>query len=1076
MKKNKLNWFNKLRLIGLLILLNCITSAVTAQVKISGKVSDTKGNAVKGATIAIKNQVGGTTSDADGNYSFITNLKNGSYVLVFTGVGFKPNEQNFTVSGNDEHTVKVVLKDDALGLDEVVVTGTSAGTTKKQLGSYVSTLKADQLTKGAPSNALQALQGKTLGAQITQNNGDPAGSMSVRLRGISSLFSSEPLYIIDGVIVNNSTNRVTNTQSGYDGQNSVGSVGQNRLVDINPNDIERIEVLNGAAAAAIYGSRANAGVVQIFTKRGKTGAPQVSFSSTVMFSKLRKKLDVNQSGKKFGGPTDGAGAATQDILTPALVTTTPVTRYDYQDYIFRPATGTDNSINVSGGTDKTKYFMSGSYFFNQGIVKNTDFQRFSFRANIDQTFNKWLSGNIGLNYINSSANEKPDGNSFYSPMNAVTILGNFHNIEQRDAFGNVQAVGERGRVNPVSVIEDIKQKNTNNRVIANFGLKLKPVENLTVDYTMGIDNYAQKGTTFMPPYAYNVSTGFFGGGPTLTPSLNGYTSAANSNFFGINHDVNATYNFNLTKDLASTTQVGFSQQYESQTYLLAQGQGILVGSTQTVTSAATQLPSADSRGEISISGTFLQQNFKYKNFAFLTGAIRRDGSSVFSGTERNQTYAKVSGSLVFSEMNFWKKNDKLSKYVDLFKLRAAYGESGNLTSLGATDRFNLYTSSSFVGSTAYSSSSQAANPNIGPERQKEFEFGTDMAFLSNRLTLTLNVYDKKVTQLNIARSTAPTTGFSTLLDNIGNLQNKGFEIMLGGTPVQTKNFSWTITGLYNQNRNKITNLPQPLITFATNGGAPVALIEGQPIGVFYGTFFQTTPGGTFTKNDIGLPNNTGLVLGPLGIPRTAYGTQNLNNLNSILNPTVIDYVAGGAAAQGLPAAGTSPLRKIIGDPNPKYTSTLINELTFKKFSLRMQIDVTKGNEVFNADFRTRQGVGNGKIAELEHNGSIPRGYISAYTPTAAVPTGIYAIEEWRIDDGSNVRLRELSFSYKFGSIAKFAKDVTLSFAGRNLFVITKYIGYDPEVNAAGQSTLLRGIDFGSVPLPRTFSFGIQAKF
>jgi hypothetical protein len=262
--------------------------------------------------------------------------------------------------------------------------------------------------------------------------------------------------------------------------------------------------------------------------------------------------------------------------------------------------------------------------------------------------------------------------------------------------------------------------------------------------------------------------------------------------------------------------------------------------------------------------------------------------------------------------------------------------------------------------------------------------------------------------------------------------------------------------------------------FATNGGAPVALIEGQPIGVFYGTFFQTSPGGTYIKNtSTGLPEHAGLVLSPAGIPRTAYGVQ-----TSILNPTVINFVPGGPAGQGLPAPGSVLVRKIIGDPNPDYTATLINEFTFKKLSLRIQIDATKGNEVFNADFRTRQGVGNGKIAELEHRGLLPRGYISAFSTASTVtwPTGIYAIEEWRIDDGSNVRVRELSLSYNIGKLGKAVKDMVITFSGRNLLVWTKYIGYDPEVNAAGQSTLLRGIDFGSTPIPRTFSIGVQAKF
>ena len=1036
------------------------------QVRIAGKVSGSGGATVESVNVSVKGTKYGTISDLNGNYAFTAALNPGTYTLVFSAIGWGEQSKTITVGSEKSYTVDATLTASVSKLDEVVVTGTSAGTTRRQLGSYVATLKASDLNKGASANALQALQGKTPGAVITQNSGDPAGGLSVRLRGVSSVnSSSEPLYIVDGVIVNNNTPRVTNTQAGYDGGNFVGVVGQNRMVDINPADIERVEILNGAAAAAIYGSRANSGVIQIFTKRGASGAPQVSFSSNVLFSGLRSKLDVNQAPTKFGG---GVDAQTQDILSPALTNTTAVTRYDYQDIIFRDALGTDNNISVSGGTDNTKYFFSGSYFYNQGIIRNTDFQRYSFRSNIDQKINKWMSMNLGLNYVNSSANEKPDGNSFFSPMNSVTILGNFHDLKFRDALGNLKAHGNLGRVNPISVIEDFKQRNNTSRILTNFGLKLKPMRNLTIDYTMGIDNYAQNGTTFMPPFAYNVNAAFFGGGTTSSdPTLNGYASAATSNFFGINHDLNATYSTSITNDISSVTQVGFSQQYERNSYVMLQGRG-LAPFVQTVTGASTIIPGADSRSELSISGFFLQQNFKFRNQFFLTGAIRRDASSVFGPDKRNQIYTKANAGFILSETKFW-KGLGVSKWWDLAKVRVAYGESGNLTGIGAYDRFNVYTASSFNSRTALNTSSTLANTNVGPERQKEIEFGLDLAFLDNRINLNLNVYDKRVNDMLLNRFIAPSAGFSSLLDNIGNLKNTGYEIMLSATPVKKKDFNWNITGIYNRNRNEVLNIGAALITFPTNQGAPVALIQGQPVGVFYGTFFATTAGGTFSKNSIGVPNHAGLDLSPAGIPRGAFGTQ-----NSILSYTQSNYNPGGPAGQGIPVG--VPLRKIIGNPNPLYTATLINEFNYKKFSLRIQIDATKGNSVFNADFRTRQGVGNGKVAELEHNGQLPRGYISGYNASAVFPTGIYNIEEWRVDDGSNVRIREFALSYSVGKVGKIVKDLNVNFTGRNLVVWTKYIGYDPEVNAGGQSTILRGIDFGSVPIPRTISVGLQAKF
>ncbi|MEP6746147.1 MAG: SusC/RagA family TonB-linked outer membrane protein [Bacteroidota bacterium] len=1023
----------------LLFTLSMLVTVCAAQVTISGKVTDETNKALPGISVLIKGTTKGNLTDEGGSYHLSAALKTGNYTISFSGVGYESKDVVLSIGSSAAYTLDAALTTKVSKLDEVIVTGTSAGTTRRQLGSYISSVNADELTKGATGNVLAALQGKTAGAQISQNSGDPAGGISVRLRGISSISSSsEPLYIIDGVIVNNATNRVTNTQTGYDGSQVVGNVGQSRMVDINPADIDRIEVLNGAAAAAIYGSRANAGVVQIFTKRGKTGAPRVSFSTSITSSSLRKKIGVNMAPTKFGGPTDGVGAQTQDILTPTLTNTTPVTRYDYQDYIFHTALGTDNTLSVSGGTDMTKYYVSASYFFNQGIAKNTDFQRYSFRSNVDQILTKWLSFNIGLNYVNSGGNEKPDGNSFYSPMNSVTILGNFHNIWQRDALGNIQAVGERGRANPVSVVEDIKQKQTTNRVIANVGLKLKPIKHLNIDYTMGIDNYAQNGTTYIPPFAYNVSTAFWGGGATLDPTQNGYASVATNNFFAINHDLNATYNIDISKNINSVTQVGFSQQYEKNNYILSQGRG-LAPFVQTVNGASTILPATDSRSEISVSGVFIQQNFKYRNQFFVTGAVRLDGSSVFGENQRNQVYSKASGSYVLSGTDYWAKLG-VSKWWDLFKLRVAYGESGNLTGIGAYDRFNTYAASSFLGRTTLNSSSTLANENVKPERQQELEFGTDLSFFQNRLGLTLNVYNKKVKDLLISRFIAPTTGFSSLQDNFGSLQNKGYEIVLTGAPVASKNVRWDVTAIYNHNRNKATNIGQALILLSTNAGAPVSIIQGQPIGVFYGAFFATNANGSQVKT-------------AAGIPLTEKGVQN----------STLTYTPG-RDANGLPS-GPTTLRKIVGNPNPKYTGSIVNEVSYKKLGLRVQLDFLQGADVWNADWRTRQGVGNGLVAQQEDLGQIPRGYVA----------GVYAVDQWRIDNGAYVKLRELSLTYDFGRV-KTISDISVSFSGRNLISWDKYKGYDPEVNSGGQSTILRGIDFGDVPIPKTFSLGIKASF
>jgi TonB-linked SusC/RagA family outer membrane protein len=1025
-----------------------LTFSLNAQTVIKGKVTDSKGQSVPGASVQIKNTGAGTSSNTDGLYQLTVNLKNGKYDVVISSVGFKSSEKTITVSNTTGNfSFDASLKEDATGLDEVVVTGTSQGTTKKQLGNFVGTVKSSQIANSASPNAIASLQGKVAGAQITQNSGDPAGGMTVKLRGVSSISgSSDPLYIIDGVIISNANARVTNAMSDYDGS---GSIGQNRMVDINPNDIDRIEVLNGAAAAAIYGSRANAGVVQIFTKRGSTGAPKVTFSTRVNSNSLRKRLDFSTAATKFGGPTDGPGALTQDIITgpPFATTTTPVTRYDYQDDIFRTGYGTDNNVSITGGQDKLKYFASLNYNLNEGIIKGTDNSRFGFRLNLDNQVNKWLSWTAGINYTNNATNEKPDGNSFFSPINSMTIIGNFHNINARDANGNLLGVGERGRVNPLTVINDIKQRNVTNRTISNVGFKLFPIKGLVIDYTAGLDNIAQNGTTYIPPFTYNASPGFYGGGATLDPSQNGYASAASFNSTFFNHDLNFTYSTQITSKLSSVTQFGYSEQYERSQFILAQSRGLLPG-ISTATGGSTLLPNSDGRSERSIRGFFLQQNFKFNNQFFVTVAGRIDGSSVFDKNNRNFFYPKVSGNYIISESDYFQKSS-MAKYVNSWKLRAAYGESGNLTGIGAYDRFNIYNVSPFLGRTSLTSPSTTVSSDLKPERQKELEIGTDIVMLDNRLTFTLNYYNKQVTDLLVPNITnAPSSGFPTASKNVGTLSNKGFEILVTAVPVKTKDFSWEITANYNRNQNRVENLGVPFISFAQGNGAVFALIPGYDAPVFYSTFFARDASGAEIKN-------------PAGIPVTARGP--IGNGQPFGNPTV-DPTTGLPFTTG---PNSTVLRGNLGSPNPTYTTTLINSFRYKKWTLGFQLDRVAGNSVFNADFRTRQGVGNGsELAQLEHNGQLPRGYIQQ----------TYAIEEWRVESGTFTKLRELAITYNFGKINKTFNNLTVSFAGRNLISWDTYRGYDPETNATGQNSLIRGVDFGNVPIPRTFQLGVVANF
>src|SRR4029078_11096566 len=366
------------------------------------------------------------------------------------------------------------------------------------------------------------------------------------------------------------------------------------------------------------------------------------------------------------------------------------------------------------------------------------------------------------------------------------------------------------------------------------------------------------------------------------------------------------YQFNITDQIGSTTQVGYSVQYERNRYSLLQGRGS-APFIETINGASTPLPSVDDRTEISILGTYLQQNFRIKNKLFITGAVRVDASSVFSEDQRPQVYYKASGSYLISDNDFWAKS---LPWWNTFKIRAAYGQSGNLTGIGAYERFNIYSSNSYLGRIALSGSTRKANENVSPERQEETEIGTDMSFFKDRISLQFNWYHKHITDLLISRQVAPTTGYSSLLDNLGSLENNGFEIVLGGSPIAKKDLRWDATLIFNRNRNKVLEVGPSLTLLSTNAGAPVALLEGYPIGIFYGTFFAVDENGGQVKNSA-------------GIPQIEKGVQN--------SPT--SYTAQ-RHGNGVPTGTT--LRKVIGDPNPDYTATLTNDVTYKKVGLHIQ--------------------------------------------------------------------------------------------------------------------------------------------
>ena len=975
--------------VGLAFFLFQITPlfAQSTEYVFSGTVTNVDGNLpLPGVAVFLENTNFGAATDFDGNYRFTATLTPGEYTLVANFIGYKTVRTKVTAGSETEITQDFSLSEDMLNLDEVVITGNVVGINKRALGNNISSIDASELTNNAAVQVDQALQGKITGALVTQNSGDPAGGISVLLRGASSLGGNQPLYILDGVILNNASNELID----------IGGNSQNRLADINPDDIARIEVIKGAAASAIYGSRANNGVVQIFTKKGKIGEPTFSYSTNFRVSSLRKKMDYNTVPLAWVDPFDREN-----------LETVSVERYDLQEEIFDTGFGFENSLSVNGGTENTRYYISASQLDNEGIVKNSDFKRINFKTNIVQQAFDWLEITGDFNFSRSTSNDIPNGgiNATYGAITGFLFSDNSINPAPNESGVYPVTSLLVPRTNPAEAVERFKFGNKTNRFITSFSLKADITENLTASYILGLDYYNQSATAFIP--VNNTS-----------PQGDGFSRRADRNNFQYNSDLNLTYKAMLTDDIESTTTVGGTYQFQEIETVGINATG-LPPVIETASSGSI-LEQGESRIPFSLWGGFIQQSFGYADKLYINGALRTDGSSVFAEDERNQLYAKAGISYIISEEDFW--TDSLGDTFNTLKLRAAWGESGGLSALPAFSRFTNFIPSSLNGQNSLLIGTRLGNINASPERQSEVEFGFDAGFWNGRLGLEFTYYKQKVSDLLLNRELAPSTGFSSRFESVGTLENTGIEVLLRANPVRSANFNWNIVTTYTSNENEITNVAGQQFalagTFSTN-----YVIEGESLGVFYRQFYNRDEAG-----------------------------------NILLN------------ADGYPTTGRNPdgsSSKVIGDPNPDWYGSLINEISYKNFDFRLQLDAVQGFDVFNWNRRLLDNVifGGGANVGEELLGNRPKGYGGAQA----------SIFEEFVEDGSFVKLREVSLGYYINEPFKYIERIKFSLVGRNLVSWDDYSGWDPEINTNAQGNV-RGMDFGAVPIPRTYQLGINVSF
>ncbi len=1003
---------------GALLLVLAIASpfflgAQQATGTVSGRVTDASvGRGLPDVQIIVTGTRVGAVTGANGEYT-LNGVPIGARTLTVRRIGYQPTTQAVTVVPGSTATVDIALRVSAVNLSEVVVTGTGTATEKRKIGTNIATIDSALISKAQAATVDQAMQGKIPGAQITQNSGSPGGGgISVRLRGVNSFISgSDPLYIVDGVIVDN--------ESGQLADLGTRSNPQNRLADLNPDDIEHIEIIRGAAAAALYGSRANNGVVQIFTKRGTTGKPRFTSATKWGTSQLREQQPFN--------------------FYPFDINGLPISRFNYQDDIFHRAASWEQNVTVEGGNDQTRYFMSGNFGNEDGIMRSTSSRRTGARVNLQQQLSSDLVANVTSNYINTNNEIQAFGE-----QNDYGIMGSLFfaptNVDFRPVNGVYPLPPALG-TNPLLAIDKIRNPQTIERFIGSTKLTWTPLTNLLFDYTIGLDNVGFDQSQFVPRNAV------LGTAPLAT----GRSQSVVENNRIVNQDVLSSYTWRPMGPFEMRTTAGAN--YTSQNVRITSATANGLAPVGDLVSAGSVFAAAQSEVALRTLGFFGQQELSYRDKLFLNAAVRWDASSTFAPSERWQAFPKFSASYVLV--------DNSPGALNNLRLRSALGWAGSQPGiLNAYSQFVTFTQFPFAGRPGFVNDVTFGNPDLKNERAREWELGTDVGFFGGRVSTEATYYNRLVSDLLFFRPLPSSTGFSRQFFPIGTMSNKGVELLLKTTNVDKPNLQWTSTMTYARNKNLVESLT--IQDFQSAGGYPNRIRAGEPAGVFYGSYAA--------RNCL-----TGaLLLDSLGRYRRSNQTADMGATLAIR-----EALSGGTC--------NDSLNNVIGDPNPKWIGSFLNEFTLaRKIRVRALLDGVFGNKIMNLSTRAQNAgiASNSKSYERE---------LLPYGDPRKLPPGFNArtqgIFQYWIEDGTFVKLRELSASYTLDApgVRRYFRDgVDLSLSGRNLAVWTNYSGYDPEINLFGtnaggigsvQTTSAdRGFDFGGYPIPRIWQLSARITF
>ena len=813
----------KLRLHCSIVVLLCMTFGLNAQFTTNGNVSDDFGEPLIGANVTIKGTSIGTVTDIDGNFSI--NIPKESATLVFSYTGFRTQEVKVD---SDNTQMELVMDTDVASLDEVVVTGLASSVKRSNLANAVSTISSEQLTGVTPQQTIDgALYGKLTGVNIVQSNGAPGGGIAMRLRGVSSLSgNNQPLWIIDGVYMSNA--EIPSGARFASGANSGTEEGSsNRIADLNPDDIESIEILKGASAAAIYGTRANAGVVLVTTKKGKAGKTQISLNQDFGINRIQNFVGRKQY---TAAEVEEAFNASERAKFEAAQAAGKI--FDYEKELYGE-TGfiTDTKIKISGGDEKTQFYIGGNLRDEDGIIKNTGFNRKSLRLNINHKINDNLKVSLNTNYINSFSSRSFTGNENEGGLSYGYTLA--FTRDWIDLFPNEDGVYPNNpnySGNPIFVRDKTRNEENVNRFVAggkiDWSIFQTESQILKLVLNGGTDFFLDKTFVYVPETHQaqaGLANGFLGTGKN-TFSNNNYQAILNHTYYNDNN-------------LSFSTQGGISYLNFDRNFLYNQTTQLIPTQTN-LTQGATQqiIETSESEEEF---GIIAQEEINYQDKIIATIGVRADKSSLNGDPNKFYVFPKASLALNIANFEFFN-----SDLFDQLKLRVAYGQTGSSAAFGSL--FTSFNVTNLDGQTGFTVNPQQGNLNLEPERSAEIEFGVDASLLNNKLGLEVTYYSRNVTDLLYNRSLPTSSGFVNEIRNDLDLTNTGLEVAINMNPVSTPTFAWNTSLNFWFNNSKITRLGVPsfvppgvgfgfgLGTFYVNEGTSITAFwgnddEGNPI-------------------------------------------------------------------------------------------------------------------------------------------------------------------------------------------------------------------------------------------------------